>query len=52
MTTNEIKAYEESQDYLKEIAKTVVKTLGLYYENLEPVIEKICNAMDKYGLRS
>ncbi len=49
MTTNEIKAYEESQDYLKEIAKTVVKTLGLYYENLEPVIEKFATPWTNMG---
>lgn len=49
MTVNEIKAYEENQDILKDIAKTVVKTLGLYYENLAPVTEKYITPWTNMG---
>lgn len=49
MTANEIKAYEENEDSLKQTAKTVVKTLGLYYENLEPVAQKFITPWTNMG---
>lgn len=36
---NEINLYEEEKARAKEIAKKVTKNLGLYYENLEPVVD-------------
>lgn len=36
---NEINLYEEEKAKAKDIAKVVTKNLGLYYENLEPVVD-------------
>lgn len=38
-STNEIELFEEEKSKASKIAKTITKNLGLYYENLEPVIE-------------
>lgn len=38
-STNEIALFEEEKSKASKIAKTITKNLGLYYENLEPVIE-------------
>lgn len=38
-TTSEIEDYEEQKDIAFAAAKDIVKNLGLYYENLEPVVE-------------
>lgn len=38
-STNEIELFEEAKSKASKIAKTITKNLGLYYENLEPVIE-------------
>ena len=38
-TTSEIEVYEAEKMQALQIAKTVAKNLGLYYENLEPVVD-------------
>lgn len=38
-STNEIELFEEEKSKASKIAKTITKNLGVYYENLEPVIE-------------
>lgn len=38
-STKEIELFEEEKSKASKIAKTITKNLGLYYENLEPVIE-------------
>lgn len=38
-SVKEIEAFEKTKKKTTELAKTVVKNLGLYYENSEPVIE-------------
>ena len=37
-STEEIKDYEKNKDDLYNTAKTVCKSLGLYYDNLDPVV--------------
>ena len=39
MSIPEINSYEEQKEDLKKVAYEVLKKLGLYYENIEPVIE-------------
>ncbi len=39
LTTKEIEAFEKNKKQILELTKTIVKNLGLYYENSEPVIE-------------
>lgn len=38
-TVDEIKNYEEEKKSTYKIATTVLKNLGLYYENIEPVVD-------------
>ena len=38
-SVNEINLYEEEKAKAKDIAKLVTRNLGLYYENLEPVVD-------------
>lgn len=38
-STSEIELFEEEKSKASKIAKAITKNLGLYYENLEPVIE-------------
>lgn len=39
ISLNEINSYEEQKEAYKKIAYEILKKLGLYYENIEPVIE-------------
>lgn len=39
MTASEIDLYEEEKTASLQIAKSITKNLGLYYENLEPVVD-------------
>lgn len=39
MSVNEIVAFEEQREQMQNTAYAVLKKLGLYYENVEPVIE-------------
>ena len=39
MTIKEVREFEESKNSMYEIAKKVAKTLGLYYENYESIVE-------------
>lgn len=48
-TINEIEEYEEQKDIAFAAAKDVVKNLGLYYDNLEPVVETYVYKWIKLG---
>ena len=43
MSTREIEEYEKNKENLYSIAKEINKTIGVYYENLENVIESYIN---------
>ncbi len=45
----EITDYEDNKDYLFTTAKNITKSLGLYYENLEVIIETYINEWIKKG---
>ncbi len=38
-SVNEIELYEEEKSKATQIARTLTKNLGLYYENIEPVVD-------------
>ena len=39
LTIEDIKNFEETSAKMQEISQSIVKNLGLYYENLEPVVD-------------
>lgn len=45
----EIEEYEKNKDYLFNIAKNISKTIGVYYENLEIVVESYINPWVQRG---
>lgn len=45
----EIQAFESRKDELFACAKTIVKELGLYYDNLEPVVDNYLITWNNYG---
>jgi DnaD/phage-associated family protein len=49
MSLKEIMIYEENQDILKDSAMQTIRQLGLYYENLEPVIERYIQPWAQMG---
>ncbi len=49
MSLQEIVAYEENQDELKDAATQTIKQLGLYYENMQPVIERYIQPWAQMG---
>lgn len=48
-SVEEIETYESKKQNYYDTAKMVTKTLGLYYENLEPIIETYITLWDNYG---
>lgn len=51
-TEQEIEAYENNKETLLVTAKTITKSLGLYYENLEPVVDNYVTKWDSLGYDS
>ena len=49
LSIKEISDYENSVHKMYEIAKTICKNLGLYYENYEPVVEYYINVWLNMG---
>ncbi len=49
LSVKEISAFEEQMSQLFDTAKNVVASLGLYYENLEPVIENYIASWNNLG---
>ncbi len=48
-TLEEIKNFDENREKLNQIARTLTKNLGLYYENIEPVVDNYIFSWLNYG---
>lgn len=49
LTLEEIQKYEEQKEYYYNLAKTICKNLGTFYDNVEPVVENYIIKWSNFG---